>query len=434
MKSSRFSPELNWFAVEPRHSGRVVFPRKLKLFRQMSKKCQLFRGFVFVSCRTETPSAESSTVSQDSTSCATDLQLQQQVLTQQDQLLQEQQVQEAPPKPPPPQPGASRPRPCVPPKPALRRPSAGTAAASSPVSETPSSAHVTRTAGADNLLQVPANFQRSHSQPTEYSHDTPSRGVLRQTHSLQDSSLNGHHRPPLYKQSQSIQDSHLLPNGHSGNQAVHLQPPQLKFPPPPADQGPEHPPLLKQPNSSAQDPDFRGSHHQERKHSYCTQDSQSTHGVHVHPPTFTHAHPARNSHPSANPHSPHSHSTLNPGLYSGKYRNGVGALPPGAPGGKHGVNGSLHPQQSSQSPPGQGGFHQGAGGSHHHHHHHALNTLDRLRPSCRTSKMQQLHISLDQLSLQQQQVIFKVSFCRKLKIPLPRATRGFQVPMKKKQN
>ena len=37
-----------------------------------------------------------------------------------------------------------------------------------------------------------------------------------------------------------------------------------------------------------------------------------------------------------------------------------------------------------------------------------LSTPDRLRPSCRTTRMQQLHISLDQLSLQHQQVFFHV--------------------------
>ena len=37
-----------------------------------------------------------------------------------------------------------------------------------------------------------------------------------------------------------------------------------------------------------------------------------------------------------------------------------------------------------------------------------LSTPDRLRPSCRTTRMQQLHISLDQLSLQHQQVCFHV--------------------------
>ena len=37
-----------------------------------------------------------------------------------------------------------------------------------------------------------------------------------------------------------------------------------------------------------------------------------------------------------------------------------------------------------------------------------LSTPNRLRPSCRTTRMQQLHISLDQLSLQHQQVCFLV--------------------------
>ena len=37
-----------------------------------------------------------------------------------------------------------------------------------------------------------------------------------------------------------------------------------------------------------------------------------------------------------------------------------------------------------------------------------LSTPDRLRPPCRTTRMQQLHISLDQLSLQHQQVFFHV--------------------------
>ena len=47
-----------------------------------------------------------------------------------------------------------------------------------------------------------------------------------------------------------------------------------------------------------------------------------------------------------------------------------------------------------------------------------LSTLDRLRPSCRTNRMQQLHISLDQLSLQHQQVRIFILSIGRLKMDL----------------
>ncbi len=260
-------------------------------------------------------------------------------------------------------------RPSVPPKPARRSTPAATA-----VVPAGHPAAVNGTEG--RLLQIPG-LQRSNSQPEDGSHQTHSHPPTH-SHPLQDShpmpTANGSHAP-LMKTPQTGKNHHAkgtkapaeaLESAHLRNNLVRQSD------------------LAHADVNSVQNSHFLNNSHQVLKeksreagsHTLVNQDSQviqTAQGVHLHLPLWNY--PSSDTKPG-HPHPAplkHSHSPQDPDRPS---LNGTGHGPAGV--------GSSPPADHSRSA--------------------ALSTLDRLRPSCRTSRMQQLHISLDQLSLQQQQV------------------------------